>query len=253
MGFQIVISPAKSIDCSRFPKTDQYSEAPFKKEANLLVGKLKRLSSSKLKEVYKASDTIAELNHQRFQDWDENFEDGEVGIAAAMFTGEVYRGLDFLNMSESNIEYAQNHLRILSGLYGVLRPLDKIPAYRLEMGSAWGPTPKLNTLYKFWGSQVSTFLNEGDGEYLVNLASNEYFKAVDKKALNKKLITVNFKEYKNGKYKTIMMYAKNARGLMARYIIENKIDALEELKKFNLDGYSYNSELSSEKEYIFTR
>lgn len=253
MGFQIVISPAKSIDCSRWPKSGVYTEPRFKEEANYLAKKLGQLSPAKLKEIYKASDAIADLNHQRFADWDAQFEEGEVGIAGTMFTGEVYRGLDLMSWSEEDLKYGQNHLNILSGLYGILRPLDKVPAYRLEMGSAWGPTPKQNNLYKFWGSSLADTINEKEGEYLINLASNEYFKGVDKKALKKNLLTVNFKENKDGKFKTIMMYAKNARGLFAKYIIQNKIDNLASLKEFNLDGYSFNAELSSEKEYIFTR
>lgn len=253
---KIVISPAKSMNFDVDTSSLDYSTIPFQKETEGLAKKMAKFSGKKLEKMMGISAQLGELNHSRYQDFHitESPSD-DVKQAGAIFTGEVYRGLDFLSLDKIEMQKAQEHLRILSGLYGILKPLDLIHAYRLEMGTKWAVTPKTKNLYAFWGTKIANSLNTEmeKGEVLVNLASNEYFKAIDKKVFHGKIITPHFKENKNGVYKIVMMFAKNARGKMARFIIENNISNEEEIKTFEVDGYVFNAEQSTDTDWVFTR
>lgn len=253
---KIVISPAKSLDFEKEVKLSKFSTSAFEKESQQLINKLKKLSRTKLGELMKLSPQLVDLNYQRYIDWELPFTTKNAKQAGFVFTGEVYKGLDFDTLSDKNIEKAQGKLRILSGLYGLLKPLDLIQPYRLEMGTRLDYNTKIKNLYQFWDNKITDALNkelkEDDG-ILVNLASNEYFKAINQKKIEGEVITCNFKENKNGDYKIVMMYAKNARGKMARFIIENDLKNTDELKTFDTDGYLFNPRLSNEKEFIFTR
>lgn len=253
---KIVISPAKSLDYSRKIETPVLTTANFVNEADYLAKKLGNMSVKKIGELMHLSPQLSDLNYQRYQNWETPTEKKESILpAVTVFTGEVYKGLEIETLSDDQKETAQEQLRILSGLYGILKPFDLIYPYRLEMGTRWAVTPKTKNLYNYWGTKLADFLNNemDDNEVLINLASNEYFKAVDKKALKAKVITPVFKELKGDQYKIVMMYAKHARGAMARDIIKNKYQNAEDLKGYNVDGYSYNDNLSTETEWIFVR
>jgi hypothetical protein len=202
----------------------------------------------------KISPALADLNYNRNQNWHQPFSLENSKQAIYAFTGEVFRGIDIASLAEEKIPILQDRLRILSGLYGLLKPLDLIQPYRLEMGTRIS-VGKADNLYKFWDSNLADALNNEmkDGDLLINLASSEYFKAVPKKVLKTSMITPIFKELKNGDYKIIMTYAKRARGLMVRYLIENDVNTLEELKGFHTDGYAFTETLSTETELVFTR
>ncbi len=253
---KILLSPAKSIDTSRDIKVPEFTNAQFLDESEYLMEKLKKMSASKIAEMMHISKDLSELNHDRFQQWQrpEKVKENVVPAVTA-FTGEVFRGLDVETFSVKDFKYAQSSLRILSGLYGILRPLDLLFPYRLEMGTSWKVTPKTTSLYKYWGTKLADSLNSEmkEGEVVINLASSEYFKAVDKKVLKARMITPIFKELKNGEYKIVMTYAKNARGVMTRYIIKNALTNPEDLKLFNENNYAFDSNLSSENEWVFTR
>lgn len=232
------------------------SEIAFKKETENLANKLGKMSAKKIEALMHISKDLAELNYNRYQGFNlTNHVTDTNKQAAAIFTGEVFRGLDFNSLNNSAQQKAQEQLRILSGLYGILKPFDLIHPYRLEMGTKWTVTPKTKNLYQFWGSKIADFLNEemSEDDVLVNLASNEYFKAIDKKALKPRVITPHFKENKNGTYKAIMTFAKNARGKMTRFIIENNIQDVEQIKAFDVDGYLFNQEQSTATDWVFTR
>ncbi len=255
---KILISPAKSIDTSRNFSVPFTTEAVFLDEAEKLVQKLKKLNDKKLGTLMHISPDLAQLNYQRYQEWQKPLEKTDQIIPAGFaFTGEVYKGLEIETLNEKELLYAQENLRILSGLYGVLKPLDLLYPYRLEMGTTWAITPKTKNLYAFWGSKLATFLNnemkEANEDVLINLASNEYFKAIDRKVLKVKVITPVFKEFKNGSYKIVMMYAKHARGAMARYILQNQLSNPEELKLYTVDGYQFDVNQSTADEWVFTR
>jgi len=253
---KILISPAKSLGQQNLQTTQSPSKGEFLKEAASLVKKLKNYSVKNIEKMMHVSNDIATLNHSRFQAWEKPEIQTEIVLPAlAQFTGEVYRGLDAESLDEKQLDYTQNNLRILSGMYGILKPMDLMFPYRLEMGTSWSVTPKTKNLYQFWGTKLSAFLNtEMDkGEVVVNLASTEYFKAIDKKELKANIITLHFKEWKNEKYSVVAIYAKNARGKMTRYAIENEITDVEQLKNFNLDGYLFHETLSSETDWVFTR
>ncbi len=200
------------------------------------------------------SDALATLNYERNQAWSLPFDDSNARPAMFTFAGDVYRGLDAFTMNDEEIEFAQDYLRILSGLYGLLKPLDLMQAYRLEMGTKMPVGVKKN-LYEFWKQKITKQLNEELAEYdiLINLASNEYFKAIDTKALKATVITPVFKEFKNGQYKTIGTFAKPARGMMSRHLIDTKGTTVDDIKAFNQEGYGFSEELSSETELVFTR
>ena len=251
---KIIISPAKSLDFENKATTNVYTQPRFLEQSEKLNKKLKTISRKKLGELMKISDDLASLNYDRNQEWQPPFTLDNAKQAVFSFTGEVYRGIDVNSLSEDKIPALQDKLRILSGLYGLLKPLDLIQPYRLEMGTKL-KVGRADNLYKFWDTTLAESLNEelADNELLINLASSEYFKALPKKALKVRMITPVFKDFKNGQYKTIMTFAKKARGLMVRYIIDNNIETLEELKGFDVEGYGFSQEMSTETELVFTR
>lgn len=251
---KIIISPAKSLDFETKPNVKEFTQPRFLEQSEKLNRKLKTLSRKKLSELMKISNDLASLNYDRNQTWELPFTSDNSKQAVYSFTGEVFRGLDVTTLEESKVYSLQDKLRILSGLYGLLKPLDLIQPYRLEMGTRLKVGRKDN-LYQFWGDTLANSLNEElrDDELLINLASSEYFKALPKKVLKVSMITPVFKDLKNGQYKTIMTFAKKARGLMVRYIIENNVENLEGLKSFDVDGYRYTEEMSTEHDLVFTR
>lgn len=251
---KIVISPAKSLDYETKVPTTQFTEGVFLNEAEKLSTVLKKKSPKVLSKLMSISQNLGELNWQRNQDWALPFTIENAKQAVFAFKGDVYMGLDAYTLNKEEIEQLQQKLRILSGQYGVLKPLDLMQPYRLEMGTKLKVGSKDN-LYQFWDSKVTEALNSEleENEVVVNLASNEYFKVIKSKLLKSSIITPVFKDYKNGKLKIISFFAKKARGLMVRYIIDNNINSTEELKGFNYEGYAFNSNLSSEKELVFTR
>ena len=249
-----VLSPAKTLDFESKESTKKFTQPEFLDEAEYLVEKLRKKSSRQLQNLMDISPDLADLNHDRFAKWSQPFDLDNARQAIFAFTGDVYQGLDVSQLKSDDLAYAQNHIRILSGLYGVLRPLDLMQPYRLEMGTSLKVTPKKDNLYKFWQDTLAKKLNEeNDDEVLINLASQEYFKAVDKKALKAKIITPVFKDYKNGKYKVIAFFAKKARGAMARFIVQNRINDPEQLQAFDLMDYTYNSNQSTADQPVFTR
>ena len=251
---KIVISPAKSLDLESPIPTNRYSEAQFLEQSQKLVNVLKKKSPKKIGELMSISKNLSELNWQRNQDWQLPFTSTNARQAIYSFKGDVYIGLDAYTIPEEKLEQLDDKLRILSGLYGVLKPFDLMQAYRLEMGTKLKIGRKDN-LYQFWDSKITAYLNEEmkEDEPLINLASNEYFKVVKPKLLNSTIITPQFKEYKDGKLKMISFFAKKARGMMVRYIIDNDIDDVHSLKGFNYEGYGFNEALSSENEFVFVR
>jgi len=252
---KVLLSPAKKINLEKSLNTSDVSVPSFMKEAEQLMKKLKKVSPTKIGKMMHISKDLSELNHGRYQDWENTTDKNEKNAyCASAFDGEVYRGLDAGSFTEEELIIAQDKVRILSGLYGILKPMDTIYPYRLEMGTRWEITPKTKNLYQFWGAKIANFLNnENEDGIIINLASTEYFKAVDKKTLNARIITPSFKEFKNGEYKTIMVYAKKARGMMARYIVKNNITDSEEIKLFTFDGYQFDVNQSTENDWLFTR
>jgi len=251
---KIVISPAKSLDFETPAPLKKYTSGVFLKEAEKLNEVLKKKSPKKLSELMSISPKLGELNWQRNQDWHLPFTLENAKQAVYAFKGDVYIGLDAYTLPEAKIQELQQKLRILSGQYGILKPLDLMQAYRLEMGTKL-KVGKEDNLYQFWDKTITNSLNSelADDELFINLASNEYFKVIQPKLLKVPVITPVFKDYKNGKLKIISFFAKKARGLMVRYIIDNSIETIEGLKGFNTDGYNFDSNLSTEKELIFTR
>lgn len=251
---KIIISPAKSLDFENKANTSLHTQAAFLDQSVKLNKKLKTISRKKLGEMMGISPALADLNYQRNQDWQPPFSLDNAKQAVYAFTGEVYRGLDVYSLPEDKLPLLQDRLRILSGLYGLLKPLDLIQPYRLEMGKKLKVGRKDN-LYQFWGDSLAKSLNEemSDDELFINLASSEYFKAVPAKSLKVPMITPVFKDLKNGQYKTIMTFAKKARGLMVRYILDHNVSTLEELKGFNTDGYGFSETMSTDTELVFTR
>lgn len=252
----IVISPAKTLDFENARVVNQQSKPDYTKQAKQLVGILKKQSPDELMKLMSISDKLAALNHLRFKQWLPEPTGENAKQALCAFKGEVYTGLNVSDWEEKNFSFAQNHLRILSGLYGVLRPLDLISPYRLEMGTKL-ENSKGKNLYDFWGDTINKNIQQqlkaqGDN-VLINLASNEYFKAIKAKNLDAEIITPVFKDFKNGQYKVLSFFAKKARGLMSRYIIQNEISNPEEIKYFTEEGYFYNDKLSKGNEWVFTR
>lgn len=251
---KIIISPAKSLDFESKVPTSLHTQPRFLKQSEKLNKKLKTLSKNKLSNLMSISEDLASLNYDRNQEWATPFTKENAKQAIYAFTGAVFQGIDVNSLQEDKIPVLQDNLRILSGLYGLLKPLDLIQPYRLEMGTKI-KVGRNDNLYKFWNEDLANSLNEEleDDELLINLASTEYFKAVPKKVLKVPMITPVFKDFKNGQYKTIMTYAKMARGYMVRYIIDNNVKTLEELKGFNVEGYGFSEELSSGNDLVFTR
>lgn len=251
-----VVSPAKSLNFESDSPIKLHSIPDFLDTSQTIINELQALSPKEISSLMNISDDLGILNYERFQQWKTPFNLSNAKQAVFAFSGDVYNGLDASSLSSENIEYAQKHFRILSGLYGILKPLDLIQAYRLEMGTKIRVSSKKD-LYNLWKEKI-TFnvlndLKESKTNYLLNLASNEYIKSIDLKQPDFDVITPIFKDFKNGQFKMISFFAKKARGMMARFFIENKIKNPEDLKGFNLDGYSYNEELSAEKPFTFTR
>jgi cytoplasmic iron level regulating protein YaaA (DUF328/UPF0246 family) len=252
---KIVISPAKSLDFESQLPTQKYTEYAFAKQSASIDKVLKKQKPKQLMELMSISDKLADLNWQRNQE--RNVSDMNVGNARPAvfaFSGDVYIGLDAYSLSEDKIAVLQDKLRILSGLYGLLKPLDLMQPYRLEMGTKL-PVGKNKNLYEFWKPIIAKQLNSEleKEELFVNLASNEYFDAVDVKALKVSVITPEFKDYKDGKLKMISFFAKKARGMMVRYIIDSNAETIEDLKGFNYEGYAFDANLSKGTKLVFTR
>ncbi len=252
----IILSPAKTLDFATTPPTAEHSQVSLLSDSELLIERCQKLSMQDIALLMKVSNKIAGLNVARFADWQQPLTLDNAKQALFAFKGGVYTGLQAETLAPNVLSYAQAHLRILSGLYGLLKPLDLMLAYRLEMGTKLDNCRGSN-LYQFWGSLVTQEVNkalaaQGDST-LINLASNEYFKVVKKKELNGQIITPIFKDQKNGQYKVISFYTKKARGLMARYILENEITEVEQLKEFDVDGYYFVKADSSETDLVFYR
>ncbi|RUM75654.1 MAG: peroxide stress protein YaaA [Candidatus Thioglobus sp.] len=246
-----VISPSKTQDfepaqISVFTQTRQIEQS------QVLVDLLKDKTQDDIASLMSISDKLSKLNFDRFQTFSTPFTLSNAKQALLAFKGDVYNGIDALSLSLDDFEFAQGHLRMLSGLYGVIRPLDLIQPYRLEMGTKLKNSQGKN-LYEFWGDQISQVLNEDESEVIINLASNEYFKGIDKKSINAKIINIAFKELKNDTYKIIGIYAKRARGLMVNYMIKNRLTEPELLKDFNVEGYQFRQAMSDDLTWVFTR
>ncbi len=251
---KLVLSPAKSLDYDSKLPTTKTSEACFLSQAERLNKLLKKKSARSLSKLMHISDNLGQLNYERNQQWSLPFTKDNARQAVYAFNGDVYRGLDAYTIETKKLNKLQDTVRILSGLYGVLKPLDLMQPYRLEMGTKL-PVGKNKNLYEFWKKQVTQALNEEleDNELFLNLASNEYFKAIDTKALKVPVVNIKFQELKNGNYKTIAIFSKLARGLMSRYIIDTNAKTLEDIKGFDYDNYRFTEKLSLENELVFTR
>ncbi|APY09951.1 hypothetical protein BWZ22_01245 [Seonamhaeicola sp. S2-3] len=251
---KLVISPAKSLNFESELPTNIYTEACFLKEAERINKLLKKKSAKSLSKLMNISDALGQLNYERNQEWSLPFTPKNARPAVYAFSGDVYKGLDAYTIPEDKLKKLQDTVRIISGLYGLLKPTDLIQPYRLEMGTKF-PVGKNKNLYEFWKKTITTALNDEleDGELFLNLASNEYFKAIDVKALKVPVVTANFKDFKNGKYKVISFFAKAARGMMARYIIDTNANTVEDLKGFNYEGYGFSEDMSTNTELVFIR
>ncbi|WP_391088208.1 peroxide stress protein YaaA [Vibrio sp. NH-UV-68] len=252
----VVVSPAKTLDYESPLATQKYTQPELLDYSKQLIEVCRQLTPADVASLMKVSDKIADLNVGRFQEWSDTFTPDNARQAILAFKGDVYTGLDAESLSEDDFAYAQDHLRMLSGLYGLLRPLDLMQPYRLEMGTKLA-NDKGSNLYQFWGNVITDKLNQaiakqGDN-VLINLASNEYFKAVKPKALDAQVITPVFKDCKKGQYKVISFYAKKARGMMARYIIDNRISSVADLTQFDTAGYYFAEQESTPTELVFKR
>ena len=251
---KLVISPAKSLDLNREIPVAHTTESHFLKESERLNRLLKKKSARSLSKLMKISPALGQLNYDRNQEWQLPFTNTNARPAVYTFSGEVYRGLDAYSISEDKLDKLQDTVRIISGLYGLLKPMDLMQAYRLEMGTKF-PVGKHKNLYEFWRKNITQTLNDEleDGELFLNLASAEYFKAIDVKALKVPVITANFKDFKNGEYKMIMTFAKQARGYMSRYIIDTNAKTIEDIKSFNYEGYGFSESMSTATDLVFIR
>ncbi|MDF2416652.1 peroxide stress protein YaaA [Acinetobacter beijerinckii] len=251
-----LISPAKTLDYETALPTDTYTQPRLLEQSQQLIDVCRKLSATEIASLMTVSEKIANLNVERFRDWNADFDFSNARQALFAFKGDVYTGLDAYHLKDQDIDFAQQHLRMLSGLYGLLRPLDLMMPYRLEMGTKL-KNSRGHNLYEFWGSiitdQINQDLAEVGAKVLVNLASDEYYKSVNEKNIQAEIIKPVFLDQKNGKYKVISFYAKKARGLMARYLIENKLSQVEQLKAFDSEGYYFDAESSSNKELVFKR
>jgi hypothetical protein len=257
MKMLAILSPAKTLDFASPLVTDQHSAPEFTKDSAALIKTLRKLEPADIGSLMGISDKLATLNHDRYAQWSAKFDENSGARASILaFKGDVYLGLGAQTMSKQDLTWAQKRLRVLSGLHGLLRPLDRIHPYRLEMGTALA-NARGKDLYQFWGGKVTQALNETLAEQrskvLINLASNEYYKVVQPENIDGRIVTINFKEWRREAYRFVSFSAKKARGLMARYMIDQRAEKADDLKTFNVEGYAYNEELSSEHEWIFTR
>ena len=252
----IVVSPAKTLDYDTPAKTTVFTQPDYLEKSQELINRLRQLSSLDISELMKVSSNIADLNFDRYESWDKRFTEKNAKQAVLAFKGDVYTGLNADTFTAKDFTFAQQHLRTLSGLYGLLRPLDLMQPYRLEMGTRLD-TDHGKNLYEFWGSTITEGLNvqlkKIKSKTLINLASNEYFKAVKPKELNAEIITPAFKEFKDGDYKMIGIYAKKARGMLSRYIIKHQLSDPEDIKAFDEEGYKFSKKLSRGNTWVFSR
>ncbi|MHA7872475.1 MAG: peroxide stress protein YaaA [Hyphococcus sp.] len=252
----MVLSPAKNLNFDPAAGAPRPTKPLFLKDAATLSQTTRKLTRGKIKSLMGISDKLADLNYERFQAFDPDGKGESLKQAALAFNGDVYQGLDAATLDKGDLKFAQDHLRILSGLYGLLRPLDAIQPYRLEMGSKL-KNPRGGDLYDFWGEKIAKEIDKAlkghEDQTLVNLASNEYFSAVDKDALKAPVVTPVFREEKDGKSRMLMYYAKRARGAMARWAIRNRIESAADLKTFNEDGYAFQEDESQDDQWVFSR
>ncbi|MBL4650090.1 MAG: peroxide stress protein YaaA [Aureispira sp.] len=247
----LLLSPAKTLNFdSTTIKT--HTQPQFLEKSKALITELKKYSSKQIQNLMGVSEKIADLNVARYQDFSLPFDQSNAKQAILAFKGDVYQGLSVEGFDEAELNFAHQHIGILSGLYGLLRPLDLMQAYRLEMGTKL-KVAKNKNLYEFWDDSITKQINATGAKDIINLASNEYFKSVKKDALEGNLWTVDFKENKNGKYKIVAFYAKRARGMMCNYVVKNRLENPEEMKGFGRSDYQFNEALSSERHYVFTR
>ena len=251
----ILISPAKTLDTS-VPARDNSSLPEFLTKSKRLASNLRKKKPAALADLMSISAKLAQLNYERYQSWHTPYNISDANNAIFAFRGEVYNGLDIDSFTEEELEYTNNHLRILSGLYGVLKPMDAILPYRLEMGTKLN-IGKYKNLYEFWGDNITKFIRSemknSEESTIINLASNEYFKAIDTKKLKFDVITPVFLDEKNGDFKVISFFAKKARGLMSSFILKNRIEKPEEIKHFSSEGYKYCLEMSNDNKFVFCR
>ncbi|MDF2157515.1 peroxide stress protein YaaA [Algoriphagus sp. CAU 1675] len=248
----ILISPAKTLDYST-PHFQEFSQPEFTSDIKSLVAVMKKKSAQEISDLMHVSENLANLNEERYKTFQKEFNTENSKQALLAFKGDVYTKIEVDSYNKEDFDFAQKHLRILSGLYGLLKPLDLIQPYRLEMGTRL-ETSKGKNLYEYWDKKIAKAINQvAEGAPIINLASQEYFKAVDTKTLTSPVITINFKEYRNGKYQIIGLFAKQARGMMTNFAIKNKISNPEDLKTFREEGYEYSEPLSSDTEWVFVR
>lgn len=248
----ILISPAKTLDYST-PNFKDFTHPDFTTDIKALVNVMKKKSAKEISELMDVSENLAILNEERYKTFQKDFSTDNSKQALLAFKGDVYTKIDVENYSKEDFEFAQNHLRILSGLYGLLKPLDLIQPYRLEMGTRL-ETKKGKNLYEYWGTKIAkAILEAAKGGPIVNLASQEYFKAVELKKIKTPILTIHFKEFKNGEYQTIGFFAKQARGMMTNFAIKNRITEPEDLKAFNLEGYEFSAPKSGAGDWVFVR
>jgi len=252
----LLISPAKTLDYETPPNTAVHSQPEFLDDSAELIDQLKTLSPSDVSSLMSISDKLGVLNSNRFIEWRTPFTPDNSKQALLAFKGDVYEGMSADTLSKDDLNWANNHLRILSGLYGLLKPLDLMQPYRLEMGTRFNNQRGKN-LYEFWGDKITEKINQEmanqKSPVLINLASNEYFKSVKPKLLKSKVITPVFKDWKNDKYKIISFYAKKARGMMSAYIIKNRLESPSDIKEFDTAGYAFSAEQSTDNEWVFLR
>lgn len=250
----MLVSPAKTLDYDTDCPIKEFTQPELLEHSQMLIDQLVHLSPQEVGSLMSISDKLAHLNVMRFQQWHLPFDSANARQAIYAFKGDVYSGLDAYTFTLSEMKYAQQHLRILSGLYGLLKPLDLMQPYRLEMGTKFKNSMG-NNLYEFWGNLITGEINKlpESQDFIINLASNEYYKSVNQSQLKGEVVTPVFKDMKNGKYKIISFYAKKARGMMAAYIIKNKIDSVEGIKEFDVGGYKFNESMSNGNELMFIR
>ncbi len=253
----LLLSPAKTLDYETPPATDRHSQPLFTEQSAELIDVLRTKSVDDIASLMDLSEALSTLNVERYAQWKPRFTTKESKAAVLAFNGDVYEGLDASSLTPAQLDWAQDHLLILSGLYGALRPLDLMRPYRLEMGTRL-ETGKGRNLYQFWGPRIADYLNqrldEAGGERLIlNLASEEYFKAVDRKTLNARVVQCVFEDWKGGKYKVISFHAKRARGLMARHVVTHKARTLRGVQSFDAEGYAFDATVSEDDRLVFRR